>query len=180
MSSSYYNSPNFKLELAELMCYNILMRKNGIMVGCDWCGKQVYKTKRQINVHKNQYCSHNCRVKALNHNRVAWNKGTVGLMKPNSGSFKKGERVSVSTEFKPRQHSFKGTVSEYKHIHYKVNILFGKPDKCENCSKDGLTGRKIHWANATGVYDTNRKNWKRLCVKCHAILDKRIPHVKLV
>jgi len=32
---------------------------------------------------------------------VSWNKGSKGLMKPNKTSFKKGERRSPETEFKP-------------------------------------------------------------------------------
>lgn len=168
------------LEVAELKCYNISMKKSGKIVKCDWCGEEVYKRKTQLLTHSKHYCSHDCRIKALNHNRVPWNKGTVGIMKPNSGSFKKGERVSINTEFKPRKHAFNGTVGEYKHIHYKVGLLFGKPEKCEDCGQDGLTGRQIHWANVTGIYNTDRINWRRLCVRCHAIFDERIPHGKFL
>lgn len=45
--------------------------------------------------------------------RIAWNKGTKGLVKANSGSFKKGEHRSRSTEFK------KGEMSREKHPLWK-------------------------------------------------------------
>jgi group I intron endonuclease len=32
---------------------------------------------------------------------IPWNKDTIGVMQPNSTSFKSGERVSIATEFKP-------------------------------------------------------------------------------
>lgn len=168
------------IEMVAHKCYNDSMKKSGSILNCEWCGDKTYKRMAQIVSHKHHYCSQECRIKALNHNRVPWNKGTVGVMKPNSTSFKKGQRASVATEFKRREHVFKGTLSEYKYIHYKVGVLFGKLEQCENCGKDGLTGRKIHWANITGVYDTNRSNWRRLCVRCHAINDERIPNGKFV
>lgn len=156
------------------------MKKNGRVVRCNWCSADVYKPKRHLESYQTHYCSQECRLKALNHNRVPWNKGTTGLMKPNSGSFKSGIRVSIDTEFKPREHAFTGTISEYKRIHYVVGKIFGKPTLCEDCGRDGLTGRQIHWANTSNVYDTNRINWRRLCVRCHAILDKRVPRGKLL
>ncbi len=159
------------------MCYNIYMKKTGRMVRCAWCSNSIYRKKSQLLSHTNHYCSHNCRLRALNKDRIPWNKGTVGVMKPNSGSFKPGKRASIRTEFKPRKHTFTGTMSEYKSIHHKVGVIFGKPDTCEDCSRSLLTGRRIHWANVTGVYNTDRRNWRRLCVRCHAIQDRRIPGV---
>ena len=34
---------------------------------------------------------------------VTWSKGTKGILKPNSSSFKKGNHYSSRTEFKKRQ-----------------------------------------------------------------------------
>lgn len=48
--------------------------------------------------------------------RTAWNKGTVGLCKANSGSFKKGEHRSKRTEFK------KGQISREKHPQWKGGV----------------------------------------------------------
>lgn len=168
------------LDAVEHICYNIHMKKSGEFVSCGWCSAVVYKKRSQILSHHNHYCSHDCRIKALNKDKIPWNKGTIGVMKRNSGSIKKGQRLSIATEFKPRKHSFTGTDSEYKHIHYRVGVVFGKPDTCEICGMSGLTGKSIHWANATGVYDEDRSNWKRLCAKCHAIFDERIPRGKFV
>lgn len=168
------------LETVANMCYDIVMNKTGKVVSCGWCNKKVYKKRSHLLSHNNHYCSQVCRISALNHNKVPWNKGTVGVVKPNSGSFKKGERRSVRTEFQPKEHRFKGCIKEYKYIHHAIGKKFGKPDTCELCNKTGLSGRKIHWANITGVYDDNRLNWKRLCVRCHAIIDGRMPNGKLI
>jgi hypothetical protein len=188
MSSSYRDTLNAWLSKLDVsadsvldavgdICYYGGMKKNGSVVKCNWCGTDVYKSKSHLENHQTYHCSQGCRLKALNHNRVPWNKGTTGIMKPNSGSFKRGIRASVDTEFKPRQHAFTGTISEYKYIHYKVGVAFGKPGRCEDCGTDNLVGRKIHWANTTGIYNTDRKNWRRLCVRCHAIFDGRVPSV---
>lgn len=65
---------------------------------------------------------------------------------------------------------FLGTHKEYLAIHNLVRNKFGKPNKCERCG--GIfEGRKIHWANFTGIYDLIRKNWLRLCAACHYQLD---------
>ena len=66
-----------------------------------------------------------------------------------------------------------GTASAYKALHYLIGKKFGKPQKCERCKKDGLTGRKIHWANKSKKYSLERKDWMRLCTKCHAFYDKK-------
>lgn len=47
----------------------------------------------------NKYCSHTCYSISLK-GHIPWNKGTVGVMKENSGSFKRGVSVSPDTQFK--------------------------------------------------------------------------------
>lgn len=66
----------------------------------------------------------------------------------------------------------------YGGLHQWVYKTLGQPDKCELCGKKGLSGCKIHWANVSGKYVRNPKDWKRLCASCHKRFDMT-PKMKL-
>lgn len=101
-----------------------------------------------------KYCSLKCYWE--NKHDRPWNKGTKGLTHANRGTF-------LSSEVK-----FKGTLSEYKSLHYKVRKAFGKPKKCERCPET----ENIEWANKSGRYLESRQDWLALCRKCHYKYDK--------
>lgn len=112
------------------------------------------------------------RLKTHPHTNVSgWNRGIKGTHFSPETEFKKGVTPKNSMVFIPGETQFKGDLLEYKKIHHKISILFGKPKKCEDCG-GVFTGKKIHWANATGIYNEDRKNWKRLCAKCHYKFDQ--------
>lgn len=69
-----------------------------------------------------------------------------------------------------RNHRWKGDDIGYKGLHDWVFKNFGRPEQCEMCSKDGLKGRQIHWANVSGKYRRDRSDWKRLCARCHHLI----------
>lgn len=48
-----------------------------------------------------KYVKHKENPTSFKKGMTPWNKGLKGVIKPNSGSFKKGERISPKTEFKP-------------------------------------------------------------------------------
>lgn len=96
----------------------------------------------------------------------------------NKGWIKKGQRLSIKTEFKKgmcgeSSSNWKGDKVGYHALHSWVQRQLGKPSVCENCGKDNLTGMKIHWANVSGEYKRELSDWKRLCVHCHYIFDNR-------
>lgn len=70
-----------------------------------------------------------------------------------------------------RNHNWKGKKASYSSIHKWINKYLGKPTQCRNCYVDGLTGRKIHWANISQEYKRNFDDWIRLCAKCHKAYD---------
>ena len=74
-------------------------------------------------------------------------------------------------------HAWKGANASYRAIHIWLENNFGKPEKCEQCGSNGLTGRKIHWANKSGQYLRDRTDWLRLCAKCHVVLDGTINNI---
>ena len=71
-------------------------------------------------------------------------------------------------------YGWKGDDVGYSALHSWVKRNLGKPTKCEHCRKDGLTGKKIHWANIDHQYKRNLDDWIRLCCKCHIKYDKSI------
>lgn len=82
---------------------------------CDICEAIFDYHYSRINA---RFCSNKCRGQWLSNinfypppNRIAWNKGTKGLCKPNSGTFKKGQSISPSTQFKKGQTTGKNNVN---------------------------------------------------------------------
>lgn len=62
----------------------------------------------------------------------------------------------------------KDTVKDYEKIHA---ILRAKNKKPSNCTKCGISGKRIEWANVTGIYDLDINNYRALCATCHRRLD---------
>ena len=55
-------------------------------------------------------------------------------------------------------------------LHDWVRSELGRPRYCENCKT--TKAKKFEWANISGLYKRNVKDWKRLCTKCHHKFDK--------
>lgn len=71
--------------------------------------------------------------------------------------------------------SWKGDQAKYGACHTRVEVVRGKPQKCEEC---GTTDPNKHydWASLTKNYhDVN--DYKRLCRSCHAKLDNSIKNI---
>lgn len=104
-----------------------------------------------------------------------WNKGTKGLVKPNSGSFKPGEHRSSLTEFRAGEFAnelhpgWKGDQVGYHALHSWLTREYGKPSLCEEC---GSTN-KVQWASKDYKYTRPRDAWLHLCYWCHRKYDKR-------
>jgi len=119
-----------------------------------------------------------------------WGKGFTnrkGLTKENDESVKRqsikiskilkrlyteGKRIPKSENPKIRGENhpnWKGDNIGYGGVHDWIRKKYGTPSKCEEC---GTTeSKRFEWANITGNYNRDIKNWKRLCVKCHRIRD---------
>ena len=85
----------------------------------------------------------------------------------------KGRKLSEETKRKISDF-FKGKNVKYVSLHCWISRKLGKPEKCEHCDKNGLTGKKIHWANISHVYKRDLNDWLRLCVSCHKKYDLKI------
>lgn len=133
------------------------MKRTGKYKKCLVCFKEFYIPNWWLKK-GGKYCSRECYWK--NKHDIPWNKGTKGLIKANDGSFSKGIT------------HWKGTISEYKSLHFWVGRYLGKPKKCEVCDKEEL-GKGMHWANKSGEYKKEKGDWIRLCAKCHYKFDKQ-------
>ncbi len=62
----------------------------------------------------------------------------------------------------------------YEYMHDWIVRMRGKPSTCENCGKNDLKGKKIHWANINHKYKRIINDWKRLCASCHKLHDNKL------
>lgn len=67
--------------------------------------------------------------------------------------------------------SWKGDMAGYDAMHLYIRKRYGKPTKCELDSTH--KANYFHWANMTGKYTRNPKDYMQLCPKCHFRLDRR-------
>ena len=67
--------------------------------------------------------------------------------------------------------NWKGKSIKYDGLHRWVYLKLGKPDTCKHCGKNGLKGIQIQWANKSGRYLRELKDWIRLCAGCHKKYD---------
>lgn len=72
-------------------------------------------------------------------------------------------------------HQWKGEKATYRAIHHWIEKKLGKPDECRECGITGDRGkqRNYHWANLSGKYRRDIKDWARMCVPCHKKFDLR-------
>jgi hypothetical protein len=69
--------------------------------------------------------------------------------------------------------SWKGNSVSYAGLHRWVRRNFGRPESCENCGRfNKVEGRTlIDYASKDGLYTRLKKDWLKLCRKCHKSYD---------
>ena len=123
-------------------------------------------------------------------NQVCYGKSKIGNVPPNSGQFKIGNPINIGRkrpdmigngflkgnipwnkglDYGKSNWLRKSNPYEYKKIHYETGRDFGKPKKCEFCLD--VSDHRYHWANVSGKYTKERKDWLRLCPSCHFKYD---------
>jgi hypothetical protein len=60
---------------------------------------------------------------------------------------------------------------KYSAIHMWVASKLGRPQKCEKCGGTDRSPRSYQWANISGKYERDLKDWVRLCKPCHMKFD---------
>lgn len=99
---------------------------------------------------------------AFKKGNIPWNKGDTGL-KPwmNTDGLKLGQQAGN------KHHLWKGDNAGYSAIHYWIYRQLGKAKKCSNCGSI----KKCGWANISGKYLRDIKDYKPLCYSCHSYFD---------
>lgn len=129
------------------------MKKTGSNLKCLQCKSSFYVPHWWL-LKGAKFCSRKCYWK----DKLGcepWNKGTVGLTKGNNGSF----TFCAS--------NWKGSLSEYKSLHYWINKELRKADKCLYC---GSTDN-VAWANKSHKYRKKLDDYMPLCYRCHFKYD---------
>lgn len=99
---------------------------------------------------------HRAKLSEAKKDYIPWNKGI--------------RQDNFTNEQNPQ---WKGDKVSYRSLHRWVERHNGKPDRCEHCSKSGLSGHDIHWANISKEYKRELSDWLRLCAGCHGAFDKK-------
>lgn len=104
-----------------------------------------------------------------------WNKGKTGVQEPYWLGKKRPDMTGSKSKW------WKGDKVKYRGLHMWVSSILGVPLKCENknCfyprkNQNGIVYKNpkgFEWANKSGEYKRNKKDWVRLCVICHKIYD---------
>jgi hypothetical protein len=71
--------------------------------------------------------------------------------------------------------SWKGDAAGYSAFHKRIEVLKGRPRKCEQCGTTDIH-KNYDWANLTGRYE-DPKDYRRLCRSCHWKMDKKILNI---
>lgn len=67
---------------------------------------------------------------------------------------------------------WKGDKAGYFAIHGWLTRKLGQPRKCVQCRTK--TSKRYHWANISGKYKRDIKDYKRLCQSCHMRFDSHL------
>ena len=74
---------------------------------------------------------------------------------------------------KGKNHSnWKGDNVGKRGLHKWVEIKLGKPKKCQDCGT--TNAKRYEWANISGEYHRDIKDFKRLCYHCHRKFDNHL------
>lgn len=130
----------------------------------DYCKRCGYKYRKRPSGLK--YKKHKENPTSFKKGDIPWHKGTKGIVKPNKGSFKKGERVSIKTEFK-RFNVIKRKTNTYQ-AKKSIEKYYGKKWDELNLPKDAV----IHHIDG----DISNNEFNNLCIiskKDHSNFHRR-------
>lgn len=68
-------------------------------------------------------------------------------------------------------HNWKGDEVAYRALHSWVQRELGKASHCVDCGRCDKI--RYHWANISGEYMRDTKDYKSLCPKCHKAFDMK-------
>ena len=157
----------FKCEKEKLLSefYAHSQMFDGLLGKCKECTKKDVNKNRKENI---DYYRLYDRERSKNEDRV------VSVDFPSRGRNRKRDPEKKKYKYyEVKYKAWTGSHDEYRNIHRWVESKLGKPNMCANCKIDGLSGRRIHWANVSRKYKKDIEDWVRLCARCHKLFDNK-------
>ena len=123
-----------------------------------------------------KFCSYRCAARS----RVPWNKGLKNAQTHSDETRKKMSRLHKgkwpwwAQKYGSEHVLWKGNRVSYSALHHWVRRKLGSANHCVECGLDEIPiGKKKYfdWANISGNYQRDLKDWKQLCKKCHVAFD---------
>ena len=138
--------------------------KIGKTKDCLSCGKQFYATPSDEKIGKAKYCSVAC-----------FHKFRKGIPNTKLSELYKGKHkdwlASIRPDIRDEKHpQWKGDDVSYTGLHQWVSRKRGKAIWCTFCG----SCINVQWANISGEYKRDLRDWLELCAKCHANFDRYI------
>lgn len=137
-------------------------------IRCGSCASKIRATGKTLSEeHKKKLAEKSIFQKGHSHgNRfkkgyTPWNKGIKYKIKED------GRKNKPKEENSPY---WKGNNVGYSGIHMWVKSKLSSPNVCQMCGSND-ENKMYHWANISGEYKRNLKDWIRLCVPCHSKYD---------
>lgn len=90
----------------------------------------------------------------------------------------KGSNNPNYGKFGELHHRWKGEGADlYQKVHRWIRNNFGKANKCENDARH--TDSSVYeWANISGDYLYDIRDWVQLCRRCHSLIDGKGSHLR--
>lgn len=79
-------------------------------------------------------------------------------------------RIGKSNISGIKHYLWKGEKASYEAKHIWIRTHYGNATKCEKC--DGKNAKRFEWANISGKYLRNIKDYMQLCPSCHRLMDR--------
>lgn len=132
------------------MLKGIFIRKKGYKRSKEIC-KKISNGKKGIRFTK----EHSMNISKAKKGIITWNKDKI---------FKDLQQE--------KSKYWKGEEGGYSAKHKWLYKYYGKANRCENIYCESVNKKMFHWANISGEYKRNRKDFLMLCVPCHRTLDR--------
>jgi hypothetical protein len=160
-------------------------RKEKLKKRCECCNDIFYVLPSR---NYKRFCSISCFAK---------NGIKIGIIKPVLGGWNKGKKTPLSVRQKQSRAKLENPVrywlgkkrfdmrndksfkknnpNEYSKVHKWVYKNLADAGKCELCGSE----KKLVWSNKNHLYKKDRKDWQRLCQRCHKRYDKEVLKIKV-
>lgn len=145
-----------------------------MIITCDFCKKEFNRKPSQVKLRKQHFCSRKCRADGFVFSPELRKQIAETTSKNNRGrKISEQGRKNISESKKGHKHpNWKGDKVGYKGLHSWINENWGRKRECEICGTK--KAKKFEWANLNGIYNRERKNWKRMCCSCHDKYDQTV------